>query len=586
MTKTFYHTSSLIPLYLGVTGHRDIRDEDREPLKKFVADYIVSKQRQCPNTPVILLTPLAEGADQIAALAAMECNIGFIAVLPMPVEEYKRDFVEKESLKEFEHLLSKSQFKIELPLHEGITIENIQTDREKRNGQYYQSGLFIAQQCHTLIALWDGTNNGKKGGTANVVKLKESGIPGKIGPTSKRLHYLQTGPICHIVTPRKSNRVQSNPLPPKITYSKYYGTDEDKAAKDDEEMLRRIDSFNKDVKRLVPGLRRRNKIDSKSLFPDFPDFSKDPYLHQIAKKHSVAGALAGYFQKRRFLALKVLLSLVVIAYLFMYINSEFVHEPYLLLLYPITMGIGALWFFIADRKHYEYKHEDYRALSEALRIQFYLKAAGMPDNVSDHYLKKHRGELEWVLYALRSSQIFDIKHTSVIPIDWDGQPMQKFVFLKTCWIDGQLDYFIVAAGRHHKSTKKWETNAKHSFLSAIIAACLLSIVSLNAGLFPAMIQPYDPIIRSILSCGTSVLLVLAAALHGFSDKMVFAEQAKNYFQMAQLFQMASKKLSQAIEMNDESEAEEIIGELTREALLENGDWLLLHRSRFLEFPKG
>jgi hypothetical protein len=43
--------SHLIPLYLGVTGHRNIRDEDRADLKQLIKEYIEKKQKQCPHTP-------------------------------------------------------------------------------------------------------------------------------------------------------------------------------------------------------------------------------------------------------------------------------------------------------------------------------------------------------------------------------------------------------------------------------------------------------------------------------------------------------------------------------------------------------
>src|SRR5665647_234045 len=98
----------LIPLYLGITGHRDIRDEDRDILKQKIRDFIKKKQNQCPNTPVILLTPLAEGADRIAALAAIDCKIDFIAVLAMPKEEFKHDFEENNTGEEFESILAQA----------------------------------------------------------------------------------------------------------------------------------------------------------------------------------------------------------------------------------------------------------------------------------------------------------------------------------------------------------------------------------------------------------------------------------------------------------------------------------------------
>ena len=419
-----------------------------------------------------------------------------------------------------------------------------------------------------------------------MVRLKKLGIPGKFGNPSKRLHYLQTGPIYHIVTPRKSTPEPDNPLSVKIYYPVYSDTDITKGEKNDKEMLDRIDTYNKDIIRLASGLKSKIEISSDYLSTKNPDFGKNPILKNIAQKHGTASELASYFQKRRFLALKVLLSLVVLAFLFLHINTEFLHKPLVLLLYPVTMGVGAVWFFVAGRKKYEYKHEDYRALSEAYRVQYYLKASGREDNVSDHYLKRHRGELEWVLYALRTSQINDRKHYATLSATGKENPIKRIIFLKTCWIDDQLKYFRKTAIKHNRSAKKWESRANRSFMIAIISACLLSVVSLYAEYLPENLKSFEEIVRAILSCSTSVFLVLAAALHGYSDKMIFAEQAKNYEIMAQLFQLASEKLGHAIEVNDEIEANDIIGELSQEALLENGDWLLLHRSRPLEIPKG
>jgi hypothetical protein len=45
-------------------------------------------------------------------------------------------------------------------------------------------------------------------------------------------------------------------------------------------------------------------------------------------------------------------------------------------------------------------------------------------------------------------------------------------------------------------------------------------------------------------------------------------------------------LSKAIDRDDLSEAQTLLRELGREALAENGDWVLLHRQRPLEMPSA
>lgn len=576
--KPLENKSQLTPLYLGITGHRDIIDSNTEILKQMVIDFIKKKQIQCPNTPIVLLTPLAEGADRIAAEAAINCEIDFIAVLPMPVDQYRDDFTNPESVEKFNYLLKKASSTIEISLQKGINKVNLK-DIEKRNEQYYQNGLFIARQCYTLIALWDGTDNGKKGGTADVVRLKNSGIPGRIDDKTKRLSHLQTGPIYHIITPRKGNILPEKPLTIKRYYPPYFGTNDDLASKKDEEMLTQINSYNKDINKY--GITLKDKIDKSAnrLFGQHPENESSEMLKEIAKKHAISGELSNIFQRRRFISLRVLFLLIVLAFLFLQIYAGFYHKPLMLLLYPLTMGVGAIWFLIANKKHYEIKHEDYRALSEAYRIQFYMKACGIKENISDHYLKRHRGKLEWVIYVLRTSHLYDYNKSHFSGID---KKMKAFSFLEKNWINDQLAYFKKSALKNNVLNKKWELRANYSFIAAIISACLLFLISI----IPPSIIPYREITNTIVGSFTHIFLVLSAALHGYSEKMIFSEQSKNYQQMAELYHIASSKIKIAIEKNDNAEAKDIIKELAHEALLENGDWLLLHRSRPLEIPKG
>ena len=60
-----------IHLILGITGHRDIPQEDVDKLKEKIKDIFNELKSKYPHTPFLLLTPLAEGADRIAAKAAI-----------------------------------------------------------------------------------------------------------------------------------------------------------------------------------------------------------------------------------------------------------------------------------------------------------------------------------------------------------------------------------------------------------------------------------------------------------------------------------------------------------------------------------
>src|SRR5262249_58414221 len=85
-----------LPLVVGVTGHRDLRDEDVPRLEQEVTAIIAGLRRDYlegdHDTPIIVLSALAEGADRLVARVALKAGARLIAPLPMPLDEYRRDF--------------------------------------------------------------------------------------------------------------------------------------------------------------------------------------------------------------------------------------------------------------------------------------------------------------------------------------------------------------------------------------------------------------------------------------------------------------------------------------------------------------
>jgi hypothetical protein len=147
-----------------------------------------------------LLSPLAEGADRLAAEVALARDIKLFVPMPMAQAEYERDFPSATSLAEFRRFLAAAELSWE------VSDEN---EREKRRlaesdvraKKYAAVGDYIARASHVLLLLWDGCDNEKIGGTAWVRKRREYWIKAAKRGGSDPDAFGYVGTI-QIVTPR------------------------------------------------------------------------------------------------------------------------------------------------------------------------------------------------------------------------------------------------------------------------------------------------------------------------------------------------------------------------------------------------
>lgn len=72
----------LVPVVLGVTGHRDVRAEDVSVLETATRAVFREIEALTVHSPHILISCLAEGADRIAAHCAIEMGWTLGVVLP------------------------------------------------------------------------------------------------------------------------------------------------------------------------------------------------------------------------------------------------------------------------------------------------------------------------------------------------------------------------------------------------------------------------------------------------------------------------------------------------------------------------
>src|ERR1700743_2386768 len=125
-----------VPLVIGVTGHRDLKPQDVPLLEKEVRTIITRLRRDyfggsTDTTPFVLISALAEGADRVVARVALSMGLKLIAPLPLPVEEYRKDFepgLNANASSEFTEFLSLAVAAPVMPFTSGNSIEAVRSD--------------------------------------------------------------------------------------------------------------------------------------------------------------------------------------------------------------------------------------------------------------------------------------------------------------------------------------------------------------------------------------------------------------------------------------------------------------------------
>ena len=83
---------ALAPIIIGVTGHRNPHPDGAADLRAELDKTLRRFDRHYPNSPKMLATGLAQGADLLAAQCALDLGWQVIAVLALPVDEFLATF--------------------------------------------------------------------------------------------------------------------------------------------------------------------------------------------------------------------------------------------------------------------------------------------------------------------------------------------------------------------------------------------------------------------------------------------------------------------------------------------------------------
>jgi hypothetical protein len=148
----FRSEAAMTPLIIGVTSHRNIAASEIEPIRQRVRDFFSLLQHECPTLPLVALSALAEGGDQLFATEALIAGARLVVPLPLPRDLYLDDFTDPAVLREFEALCDQAEI-IRLPLLKGHSRADIESHGLERDRQYAKAGVFIARHCHILLTM-------------------------------------------------------------------------------------------------------------------------------------------------------------------------------------------------------------------------------------------------------------------------------------------------------------------------------------------------------------------------------------------------------------------------------------------------
>ena len=521
-------TQERIPVVVGITGHRNIRNEDRDVLYGAVLAELTALQSRCPHSQIIMLNSLAEGADQLCAEAAAACSIPLIVPLPMEREEYERDFSE-DALQRFRMLCGAAKDCFVAPATERVP------DSPDRDFAYRQAGIYVATHAHILLALWDGEPTPTSNcGTAEAVRF----VTECAYQSATNIQLRGFGTVLQIKTPR----VDADPMKD-VGEVRVIG---DEASC--QTILARIDEFNR--------LAAKYGAPEPSLLPK--EREPDALLDRMETLYTEADALSVRFAKqyRRILAALAIISTVITISFLLYDEAE---------LHWMILVCGLMFFaaWMVQRRgkriacHRRYL--EYRTLAEGLRVQAFLRYAGSELLVPDILSWSEQAESTWIAATLKASAV--------------GTKPRSAHEIKEPWVEQQRKYHARAA-----------LKSEHALLASdrIVKTALWISIALYLS-----VLVFELVWGDLLPFGASIAnadryrMLSKLFLGGVSAATLFIS---NYYGRLSLSRVASdcdkmKEFYTAVSdrIDRYGQTEDLLLLLAREELIENGNWCSYQR---------
>jgi hypothetical protein len=482
------------------------------------------------DTPLLLLCGMASGADLICAERAIAAGIPVCALLPAPLERYEQDFSAEERAR----------------LHAALAhvAETRVLDDDAQRG-YERLATYIARYSHLVIALWDGVESRGSGGTGDVVRMRMEGYDRAAGAGVRIFAFPDVGPVVHIPTSRADGpRVAGETA---TIYPPRFDGDTT-AKKDTTAATARLECFNRDLRE-----QQVERSGARTL-------------------HAAVDALSNRLQRRIRFVIDLLYVVFAAA-----TTVQILRYP--APLQSALLALGLLLYVVARRADIENRYQDYRALSEALRVHEAWTRDGFEASVDACYLRMHQSELQWIRLALRTVELIEPPRAATPAEAGPAEACSR-------WLEDQWAWYQRTQAREERRSRRFDAVSKVLVAAGAVSAALAWLLpEIVAHLHQRELAVQAVWFRLHGQTAFTLCSAYAAILTAYAGKFGYANNAKRYERMFLVFDVVKRRIAK-LPPESPREAEAILLEMGREALVEHADWLLQRRERPLTLTIG
>ena len=404
-----------VPILIAIVGHRDPKPEYIPQIIQQFEESIRTIQSNIPDSPLWLMTGLAEGADQIAAKTFLEIIENdkyhnnfhkLVSVLPKSEVEYIQDFESKSSRENYEYLLRKSDIIIS-PETNNLLKGDLPVIIPSPDC-YARQTCFLIRYCYVLIAFSNGVENNEIGGTAQSIMIQRGKVPSAFQSVDEIVATREPGALIEINTPRFKNTYFGHSRLP-ITYWL-----EDKQMKSLDDLLeipRHIKHINRDINRKIASLEE--------------EVDKSDQLQQILDQRAIE-CKSKYFMRTNWLLI------------FGFIISLSLAEPPWQSFGLLFLAF-AIWRYPKLQLDIKQKFIANRAATEVLNVQKLWRYVGVNIDASNLLRIGAERRIRWVTTLLRAITLVDcVEPLSDYYEQEDDDYISHWLTEKANWLEGEV----------------------------------------------------------------------------------------------------------------------------------------------------